>query len=98
METDTIEFRHFPGTLDPLEVSESARWCFHYLRNALDPKGLAATAVFRQMQFRRDSFPSFPRYNHKLESRYRATCLDGTNTRATVAANVAAILEGRFDD
>lgn len=93
LETDTVEFRHFPGTLDESEVYACARWCELFLQAALwgqfDLEALKRLAgAF--------AFPKFPVYLHWRESRYRATCHDGTIKKEDIAKNIAKILAGEF--
>lgn len=92
-ETDTVEFRHFPGTLDPAELATCARWCGDYLACALrdgDPM-----ALFHS-EYDRRPWPQFPAYVHWMEVRYRATVHDGTLSRAEIERNTALILAGEF--
>lgn len=94
-ETDTVEFRHFPGTLNPEELKVAADWCAAYLECAMvggDPKEL-----FDEW-FHGRRFPTFPPYVHWMEKRYRATVLDGTVPRSTVEKNIKDILAGRFPE
>lgn len=93
-ETDTIEFRHFPGTLNPEELRVAAEWCCDYLRCAMQDDG-NPRQMFKELYTGRQ-FPTFLPYVHEQERRYRATVLDGTLPRSTVEANIKAILEGRF--
>lgn len=96
LETDTIEFRHFPGTLDPLLLINCAAWCREYLLCALegfdDP-----IRVFRRGFSKADTFPEFPPYVHWMEQRYRATVHDGTLKREEIEGNIEKILKGEFD-
>lgn len=95
-ETDTIEFRHFPGTLDQAELRVAADWCCDYLRCAMeehdDPR-----LMFKELYADRQ-FPTFQPYVHWMEKRYRATVLDGTLPRSTVEKNIKDILAGRFPE
>jgi len=90
-ETDTIEFRHFPGTLDIAELTISFEWCAHYLECALVGHNPINTWVGW------NGFPKFPKYVHWMECRYRATCHDGTLSKAEIVENIKLIEEGRFD-
>lgn len=95
LETDTIEFRHFPGTLEAYELRACMLWCRDYLDNALGDQ-LPLMQMWDQRGYLPTMFPTFPPYVHWMEVRYRATVLDGSLPRETVAANIKAIEEGRF--
>ena len=94
-ETDTIEFRHFPGTLNADELLTCVEWCRDYLDAALHT-GERAQALFNRL-YRTRRFPKFPQYIHALEERYRATCHDGTLTAEQIAKNIVCILGGKFN-
>lgn len=99
LETDTIEFRHFPGTLVPAQLAMCARWCREYLVDALGPQmGPGSVFFSHPLEFHRPcTFPVFPNYVHRLEVRYRATCFDGSVPRRLAAENVKAIQAGTWD-
>ncbi len=91
LQTDTIEFRHFPGTLDPAELTTAGEWCRDFLVAALfdqaDP-----VRLFRESYSKR-RFPTFRLYNHELERRYRLT--SRKHVPAAVAArNIERLLAG----
>ncbi len=102
LQTDTIEFRHFPGTLSLTRLYAAGSWCRCYIECALSDWGLPEdrnpmvyyTALGHQIGL----LPVFRTYDHKLEIRYRATCHDNTLPREVIAANIAAIEAGTFDD
>jgi hypothetical protein len=85
----TVEFRHFPGTLDPNVLIEAVAWCRDYLEMALvnvDPNG------YLQMVLAEGSLPMpTPPYVHWREVIFRHTTYDGTLTRAEIAENIAAL-------
>jgi len=91
-ETETVEFRHFPGTLDENELLACVTWCERYLRYALDAKPIEELLK----QFKRHLFPSFPPYNHQQEHRYRLTVHDGTVSKEQIAKNIQLILAGKL--
>lgn len=106
-ETDTVEFRHFPGTLNENELRACLLWVEHYTQCALldwnDPADLdpyldfcTAVDVLPTSAWR--LFPWFEPYQHALEVRYRATCHDGSLPKETITKNIAAILDGSFDE
>lgn len=91
LQTDTVEFRHFPGTLSEDEFLLCLSWCQNFMLLALanqPPVGLA--------RFFGAEFPKFPRYVHWMEVRYRATVHDGTVPRDKIIHNTQLILEGKF--
>lgn len=94
LETDTIEFRHWPGTLSPHQVTLAARWCGDYLRCGLEGGDPEHDLLPR---YDLGEFPRFPIYCHWQEVRYRATCHDGSIPRAQIERNIAAILAGEFE-
>jgi hypothetical protein len=103
-ETDTVEFRHWPGTLDEEELRHCLDWMLHYVQCVfggwafpaeLDPyrtfkPGLGFVKVLA-------GFPKFALYDHGLEVRYRATCHDGSLNKNTIVKNIYEIHKGVFD-
>ena len=91
-ETDTIEFRHWPGTLDPDLLSMAFIWCEGYLIRAL--KGEPVDDLIDNMA---SHYPNgvipFQPYDHWLEERYRRTVHDGTIPRDQLPINIAQVLE-----
>jgi Putative amidoligase enzyme len=65
----TIEFRHFPGTDNPVEIESAASWCLAVIDAALNsltpPDEIYASRVW--------AFPRFRRYRHTLELGYQST-------------------------
>jgi hypothetical protein len=92
METDTIEFRHFPGTLRLTELTTCLQWCDNFLAFAI--QGLNIEKLLDG--YSPEAFPKFPLYNHEQERRYRATVHDGTVSKEQIAKNIQLILEGKF--
>lgn len=93
LETDTIEFRHFAGTLDENVLYRCLSWCEDFLRCAI---------VGEPIEWLLDLYdgcewPAFPPYVHHLENRYRATCHDGSLKRPEIEENIHRILTGDFD-
>ena len=96
LETDTIEFRHFPGTLNAKHLEACASWCMDYLLDALAQPVPRGPAWLWNHGYCDDEFPTFPPYVHELEVRYRATCFDGSIPRALAAENVKKIQAGTW--
>jgi len=70
LQTDTIEFRHFPGTLDAEELLTAVEWCEQYLLcafNAEDPE------VRFVLDYASRPWPIFEPYDHWLEERWLLT-------------------------
>jgi hypothetical protein len=95
LETDTVEFRHFAGTLDANQLEAAARYCEAFMKCALLND---AHSLFASIYDIVDELPTFPNYVHYLECRYRATCHDGTLKRPEIEANIQRILKGEFDE
>lgn len=93
-ETDTIEFRHWPGTLDPAELRLAFDWCEQFLERALSPGAncFALTACYSSKEIQA-SLPRFAPYDHWLEERYRRTVHDGTIPREQLPINIAQVLK-----
>lgn len=79
-ETNTIEFRHFPGTLDMEEMESCIRWCQLFLYAALTDEE-PPYEINRKNKFK---FPKFEEYEFETEQVYQATNFDG-NSRTHVA-------------
>ncbi len=92
-ETDTIEFRHFPGTLDARELLTCVEWCRDYLRAAFDDRD---PIEMYKSEYAGREWPVFESYVHWMEVRYRATRHGGKLKRARVEQNIRAILDGDF--
>jgi hypothetical protein len=96
LETDTVEFRHFPGTLEPQRLKDALYWAKMWLEMALEGDPDPVRHARRVWEGALRPIP-FPDYVHWREVRYRATCHDGTVPRDQIATNIRAIQEGRFD-
>jgi hypothetical protein len=101
-EGPSIEFRHWPGTLDPDKLIQVGLWCRCYTLCALgdwgSPGNIDPRAVFISAGGNAALIPQFEPYNHSLEIRYRATCHDGTLSKTLIVNNIESILAGTFDD
>ena len=71
-ETNTIEFRHFPGTLNMDEMKSCLVWCREFLNAALNtnqtPDDLIAEYDY--------TFPKFQPYEYETEQMYQLTNFD----------------------
>jgi Putative amidoligase enzyme len=98
LETDTVEFRHFPGTLNGVSLNAALHWAEYWLQLALgESEEIEVADNARKFWASAVNIP-FPEYVHWKEVRYRATCHDGTNSPQTIANNIRAIQEDRFDE
>ena len=66
----TVEFRHFAGTTDPVEVADALAWSDAFLTAALDPDGPSIEELYFGRAWR---FPAWRPYDHALETRYALT-------------------------
>lgn len=88
-ETDTVEFRHFAGTLDEGELRTCVSWCNDFLHHAIMNLPIEDLLEAYDPRY----FPTFPKYDHRLEVRYRQTVHDGSLRPEQIAANIRRILE-----
>jgi hypothetical protein len=93
-QTDTVEFRHFPGTLDNRKMLAATEWCGVFLLAAINNDPIEHLIAWA----RRRRFPQFPKFVLWMENRFRATVHDGTLTREQIAENIKRIIAGEFDD
>lgn len=70
LQTDTIEFRHFSGTLDAEEVLTAVEWCGDYLLCAFNNWDPVAKFV---LDYAARPWPRFEPYDHWLEERWALT-------------------------
>lgn len=100
LQTDTIEFRHFSGTLDAEELHASIRWCRDWLQIALGKLAIEPLKLFEVGYGKSGGpltqFPPFQPYNHDLEVKYRATVHDGSVPREDILKYQQQILNDRF--
>jgi hypothetical protein len=96
LQTDTVEFRHFPGTLSLDKLQACLEWCRDWMRMALSgaPGNLPALKV-KAANFS-ERIPRFEPYNHDLEVKYRATVHDGTVPLADIIKYQNQISIGAF--
>lgn len=90
-ETDTVEFRHFAGTMDAPKLWDSVLWCKDFLIYALE--GRPIQELLDSKDYGTEDFPQFPSYVHWMEERYRRTVHDGSVPKATIAENIELILQ-----
>ena len=87
LQTDTIEFRHFPQTLDDDELLDCCVWCKRFLWAAITEASIDSELAWARTK----RFPVFPPYVHWQEVCFRATVHDGTLSKEQIAANIKLI-------
>jgi hypothetical protein len=86
--SETIEFRHWPGTLDPSQINDALEWCARWLDAALNhpddesPEDIWASRAGWNL-------PSFPAYDYAAERVYTWTKCQ--SWRKEVAPRIAAL-------
>lgn len=68
---ETIEFRHFPGTINTEEFRNCVKWCEAFVTAALETH-ISPIELFEKFEGKK--FPSFKLYKHNLELGYERTC------------------------
>jgi hypothetical protein len=87
-ETNTIEFRHFPGTLYMAEMKSCLIWCREFLNAALNT-GATPQEIYESYNF---CFPKFEPYEYETEQMYQLTNFDG-NTKKVIAKRLKVLRE-----
>jgi hypothetical protein len=87
-ETNTIEFRHFPGTLDMIEMESCICWCREFLDAALNTEK-TPTDIFWETSYK---FPKFQPYEFETEQIYQWTNFDA-HSRKVVEKRLNALRE-----
>jgi len=85
--TKTIEFRHFPGTLNMKEMKSCLLWCREFVYEALNSQKSPAKIYSRLSKKYDMVFPKFEPYVHEQEVLYELTNVD-KNSRKQVAQNL----------
>lgn len=92
-ETDTVEFRHFPGTLNPIEFQSALIWCREFTNAMLNTQE-PALDLFNRLILK---LPKFEPYIHDIEQGYLLTCHDGTVPCKLLPGNIQKVLDWRLD-
>lgn len=90
LQTDTVEFRHWPGTLQTTELSACFNWCCAFMKAAVIGTELPAEKLM-------EGLPKFPDFNEELEIGYQATASHNGLKQSEIKNNIRLILEGKFD-
>jgi hypothetical protein len=93
LQTDTIEFRHFPGTLDGYELAESLSWCHRFLQAAFTSQSIQAVIEGTDLAW----IPKFLPFDYDLEEGYQATAAHNGLTKKEIQENIALIEKGKFN-
>ena len=93
-EISTVEFRHFPGTLDPVEFESALQWCAMFTNAALNTNQ-DAKALYRNWRALGYRMPKFEPYMHELEQGYLLTCRGYVSPRL-IPENIKKVLEWRL--
>jgi hypothetical protein len=92
-ETDTVEFRHYPGTIDPWEFDSCVRWSKEFLYHALSDEQKRPLDFYTPEDYK---FPKFGEYDYELDKIFKMTNF-ADNNRATVKANIEKLqAEGKI--
>lgn len=94
LQTDTIEFRHFPGTLDPDKLQTCLDFCKEFLYYAIND----FTGVGFVSKFPAKGFPTFPKFNLELEVGYQATASNNGIKQDEIKRNISLIESGKFNN
>lgn len=93
--TNTIEFRHFPGTLDAKEMESAITWCHYFVDAALNHEDKTPQDILADYNFK---FGDFQPYEYETEQVYQATNFD-KNSRKDVEKLLTKIRESvKIDD
>lgn len=85
---NTIEFRHFPGTLSILEYKSALTWCQQFLHAALNAPHVTPQQILDANPWMQ--FAKFQPYQHHLEKTYLLTSYDHC-TRSEIIENLKNI-------
>ena len=92
LQTDTIEFRHFPGTLDVMELLNCVQWCKDFVQQAIGGRPLLQLWD----KYSISPFPTFPSFDEEMEVGYQATASHNGLSQSQIKQNIQLILQGKF--
>lgn len=84
-ETNTIEFRHWPGTLNMTQMRDAINWCQGFLNLALNHEDTPPVTLYAHSTW---DFPQFEPYEFETEQVYQYTNFD-KNSRKEVTERLA---------
>jgi hypothetical protein len=94
LQTSSIEFRHFPGTLCLEELRTALLWCKEFLLATFE--NIPALEMYKS-KFVDKAFPKFSRFDMEREIKYQATASHNGLSRDVIKHNIQLILSGAFD-
>jgi hypothetical protein len=94
LQTDTVEFRHFPGTLSLLELETCLNWCRDFMLAAFS--GRCLLSMYNKSYHLTHKFPTFPDFDLDLEVGYQATASHNGVPHREVLENIQLIEQGKF--
>lgn len=97
LQTETIEFRHFPGTNDISLIGNCFLWCRNFLKAAINFDSIEK--LYKKYQAMIPwAFPTFPSFNLGLEIGYQATAAHNGLNQEQILHNIDLIQKGKFHD
>lgn len=97
LQTNTVEFRHFAGTLDEGELLTCVNWCRDFLLAAFTDRPAHELYCWWEAELTEKytaPFPVFPEFNEVREIGYQATASNIGVPREEILANIKAIERG----
>lgn len=95
LQTDTVEFRHFPGTVNAELLLTCVNWCQDFLKAAL--RGRRLDELWTNDGYCSVAFPTFPAFDEEREVRYQATAAKNGLSPQEIKQNIDLILKGKFN-
>ncbi|RJQ26101.1 hypothetical protein C4577_04165 [Candidatus Parcubacteria bacterium] len=95
LDTNTIEFRHFAGTLDEEKLNVCIEWCRDFLIFAIND--IPIKKLCEKYKDRINKFPKLPLLDDDMEVLYQATAAK-LNPEDVVRQNIDLILNNKFRD
>lgn len=86
LQTNTIEFRHFPGTTNPNEFAAALQWVEQFI--GAWQRNTSQGVLDNLARLYQNRLPTFRPYDHRLEQRYALTTHDGSVPRAQLIQNI----------
>lgn len=94
-ETNTIEFRHFPGTTKASEMRQAINWCYDFLDLALNNDEVPPISLVEK--YPQSGFPQFGEYEFETEQVYQFTNFD-KNSRKVVEKRLTFLRDSGIID
>lgn len=87
--SETLEFRHFPGTTDMREMKYALMWCHDFMNAALNAPSVTPDLIWRTQAWK---MPQFQPYEYETEQVYQYTNFD-KHSRKVVAERLDKLRE-----